>query len=204
MQSERQTLFLISLSLAAVLVLGIASGEEKGVVYGLLYVSPPGDLSYDVMLGRGEEVLLLKGDGNLEAELQALKERRLQQLQEQNRTVLKARREMQVIRPNETRRDRERKRDTLMLAVQALQELETTYKKELDTLIAEYVIQQTKTDQEGKFRFQELSAGRYLLHARFRILGTTILYTWLFPVELQAGEEQEVHLNKSAAISLYY
>lgn len=196
-------LFLTGFILVAALLPVVVFGEGNGVIHGLIYVSPHGDLSYDVMFGREEEVLLLNGDTDLEEELQALKGHWLPKLHEQDRAVYRARREIEVRRPNETARDRRREIDTFQLALKALEEARVEYRKTVDTLIAKNVLHKTMTDQEGKFRFEGLSAKRYFLHARFEVIGTTILYTWLYPVELKDGEEREVHLNKDAAIRLY-
>jgi hypothetical protein len=179
----------------------LALGEGNGAIQGRLYISPAGDLSYDVMVGRAVEVVLPQGDGALEAELVALKERWLSQLWEQKLTVDRARGEFFKFQFTDKAQE---KRDTLGREIQKMTELREVHEKEINTQIATYVLRKTQTDQEGKFRFEGLSPGRYLLHARFQVLRTHYRYSWLSPVKLQEGEEQEIHLNKPTAARLYY
>ena len=200
MQRTIRVVLLIGLTLTVGLLPGVAAGEGKGVIHGLLYISPPGDLSYDVMFGRHVEVLLVKGKG-LQAELQALKESRLPHIRAQAQTAAKARLEFRRARRTEKE---QQKRQELERQAARVRELRTAYEKEVDALIARHLLQKMQTDQEGKFRFQALPAGHYLLHAQFQVLRTHLRYHWLYPVDLQDGEAREVHLNKPAAIQLYY
>lgn len=191
-------LFVTLLSLA--FNLNIAVGAGQGVIHGILYISPPGDLSYDVMYGRDVEVWLLKEAG-LQAALKALKADRLPQLRAQHQATENARQDFRRARRTD---EEQNKLKVWEQEAEALQQLRSAYEKEVDALLATYMLQKTRTDQEGKFRFPNLSSGYYFLHSRFNVLRTHFNYEWLSRVDLQDGEVQEVHLNKPNAVQLYY
>ncbi|MFQ5916103.1 MAG: carboxypeptidase-like regulatory domain-containing protein [Nitrospinota bacterium] len=181
-------------------VVPLAQAEQGASIKGLLYISYSGDMSYDVMFGRGVEVWLLKGQGGPEKELKALKEHWLPQIRAQEAARSKAwgegRRALGTAKQKE-------KREALKREQEKLNKLRSEYDNEVSGLLAQYVVQRTKTDDQGKFQFEKLPAGRYLLHALFKVRLTENLYFWLYPVELEPGEEMEVHLNKAASISIY-
>lgn len=177
------------------------AAEGQSSVRGLLYISYSGDLSVDVMYAKAVEVLLLKGSEDLEKEINTLKGQRLPQIQAQDAAMSKAIGEAR--KASRTEKERKQKQEALKREGEKLEKLRSEYNKDVDALVAKYVIQRTKTNDEGKFRFEGLAPGRYLLHARFEVRGADSNYFWLYPVEPKQGQEIEVHLNKAAAISLY-
>lgn len=179
-----------------------AGAEEGGVIRGLLYVSPAGDLSSDVMYGRDVDVLALKGGGNMETELKALREERIPRIRIQEQAALKAAAEVRKAQGIDKEREEER-RAIWKREEEALTKVRSEYSRDVDGLLTRYAVSRTRTDQEGRFEFRGLAAGRYLLHARFEVLRIGVSYAWLLPVELKAGEEKAVQLNKPAAVALY-
>lgn len=178
------------------------TAEGQSSIRGILYVSYPGDLSYDVMFGRDVEVLLLRGEKSLENEVESLKAKRLPEIRNQEAIALKAYGAVQRISGKDMPKLKER-RGTLERESAKLTKLRSDYEKEFVAVLDKNAIQRTRTNGEGKFSFTRLSPGRYLLHARYEISGTVNRYFWLHPAEAKEKEEAEVHLNKNATISLY-
>jgi len=178
------------------------AAEGEASIRGILYVSYPGDLSYDVMFGRDVEVLLLRGEKSLENEVKSLKAKRLPEIRNQETIALKAYGAVQRISGKEMPKLKEM-RGTLERESAKLAKLRSDYEKEFVAVLDKNAIQRTRTNGEGKFSFTHLSPGRYLLHARFEIPGTVNRYFWLHPAEAKEKEEAEVHLNKNATIFVY-
>lgn len=195
------TLIPAVLALGAALAAGAAAAGAGASLHGVLYISPSGDLSADVMFGHDVEILLLDGRGELEAELKALKERRLPQVRSQDEAANRAESEFRkaIGLDGEEEKRQAWKREATRAA-----NMKSEYEKAADAVIRSHVIRSTKCDESGEFRFEEVPAGRYFLNTRFEILRTGILYTWLHPVVLGEGERKEVHLNKAASVNLYY
>ncbi|MFQ5657871.1 MAG: carboxypeptidase-like regulatory domain-containing protein [Candidatus Methylomirabilales bacterium] len=176
------------------------AAEGQPSIQGLLYISYTSDPSFDVIFGKGVEVLLLKGEEGPQKELEAVKARWLPQIRAQNAAWSKAWGEARRALGTEKQKE---KTEALRREQEKLDTLRSEYEKEVRNLLARYVLQRTETDGEGKFEFAGLPPGRYLLHARFKVRLTQNSYFWLHPVELRQGEEVETHLNKAASISLY-
>ena len=85
----------------------VQAAEGQSSIRGLLYVSYSGDLSVDVMYAKAVEVLLLRGDGGLEKELNILKGQRLPQLKAQEAATSKAYGEAR--RPSRTEKEKKQK-----------------------------------------------------------------------------------------------
>ena len=185
---------------AGILVNSAQAAEGQSSIRGVLYVNYSADLSYDVMYGADVEVLLLKGDGPLEKELESLRQKAIPQIRAQETAVSKAIGEARSATSSEKTKE---KQGALKREAGKLEKLRSEYNKEVKGLLAKHTIQSTKTDKQGKFRFEVLSPSRHLLHARFEIRGTESWYSSLYPVELKQGEPVEVTLDKAAAISLY-
>ena len=177
-----------------------AVGEAS--LRGILYVSYPGDLSYDVMFGKDVEILLLPGEKNVENEVASLKAKRLPEIRNQEAIALKAYGAVQRISSKDMPKLKEM-RGTLERESAKLTKLRSDYEKEFVATLDKNAIQRTRTNSEGKFSFSQLSPGRYLLHARYEIPGTVNRYFWLHPAQAKEKEEAEVHLSKNATIFLY-
>ena len=186
---------------AGLFVSGAQAAEGGASIHGLLYVSYSGDLSYDVMFASKVEVLLLKGEQGLEREVENLKSTRLPKIQTQEAAAMKAHRELRT--PAKDRAKEKERREAFKREVEKLDKLRSEYEKDFRAVLEKYVTQSAKTDADGKFDFKQLSPGRHFLHARYEMPGTVNRYFWLHPVELKEKKEVEVHLNKSATISIY-
>ena len=187
--------------ICALFVSSAQAAEGEASIRGILYVSYPGDLSYDVMFAKQVEVLLLKGEPSLEKEVESLKGTRLPKIRAQEAATLKAHRELQP--PAKDKAKEKERREVFKREVEKLDKLRSEYEKDFRAVLEKYVTQSAKTDADGKFDFKQLSPGRHFLHARYEMPGTVNRYFWLHPVELKEKEEVEVHLNKSATISIY-
>ncbi len=178
------------------------AAEGEASLRGILYVSYPGDLSYDVMFGKDVEILLLPGEKNVENEVASLKAKRLPEIRNQEAIALKAYGAVQRISSKDMPKLKEM-RGTLERESAKLTKLRSDYEKEFVATLDKNAIQRTRTNSEGKFSFSQLSPGRYLLHARYEIPGTVNRYFWLHPAQAKEKEEAEVHLNKNATTFLY-
>jgi len=176
------------------------AAEGQSSIRGVLYVSYSGDLSYDVMFATGVEVALIDGNGTVEKDFENLKQKSVPPIRAQEKAVTKAIGD--VRRPTALDKPKE-KREALKREQEKLDKLRSDYGNEVTPLLAKNAIKKTKTDVKGNFKFDGLSPGRYLLHARYELQGTEIKYFWFHPVDTKPGEEVEATLNKSTAISLY-
>ncbi len=177
--------------------------DGKASIEGVLYVSYFGDPSVDVMYGKGVEVLLLGGQGKAGKEMEDLKANRVPQILAQEAAALKAFSELRRLPPQDRAKKEKEKREALEREKKKLEQLRSDYEKEVIALVKKYMIQKTKTDEEGKFRFDGVSPGRHHLHARYEIPGVLTRFFWLHPLELKGGEKLEIELNKAATLSLY-
>lgn len=169
-------------------------GQAK--IRGLIYISPSGKNEGDlVMRAAGVEVILLRGEGDFEGELAALRQSRSPTIDKQLQAVSRAQQEFRRA-PRSSREELEKKGALLRQERAKLAELSEGYQKQVKELIAKHTFGKTKTDSEGKFNFTEIPWGRYLIYARFEIVGMDIHYNWLLPVKLQSEKEIEISLDK--------
>ena len=185
---------------AGLLVNSSQAAEGQSSIRGLLYVSYSGDLSYDVMFAAGVEVVLIDGNGTVEKEFESLKQKLVPPIRAQEKAVTKA---IGDVRSPTAIEKRKEKQDALKREQEKLQKLRSDYENELTRLLTKNVIKKTKADIKGNFKFDGLSPGHYLLHARYELQGTESKYFWFHAVDAKPGEEVEVTLNKSTAIHLY-
>jgi hypothetical protein len=176
------------------------AAEEQGSIQGFLYVSYPGDLSADVMLGSAVDVALLANAGNVEDEIAALKRQRVAELQAQEAVAVKAHGEARRAAGQDKVKE---KRELLKRESDKFDKLRSQYQKEVDVLIAKNTLRKTRTDAEGKFRFEAVARGRYLVSARFEVRGTDSSYFWLYPVDVKPEGTAEAQLSKTTALPLY-
>ncbi len=147
------------------------------------------------MRGTGVEVILLRGEGGVEAELAALRQSRTPTVEKQLQAVNK--RQEDFLRSSRGPREEREKKSALLRQERAkLADLSEAHQKEVKELIAKHTFGKTKADSEGKFNFTGIPPGRYMIYARFEIVGMDIHYNWLLPVELQREKEVEVSLDK--------
>lgn len=170
--------------------------EGPGKIRGVIYVSPSGKDEGDlVMRAAGVEVLLLRGEGDFEAELAALRQNRSPTIAKQLQAVARAQEEFLRFTAG-AREEREKRSARLSQERARLAELREAYNKEVSVLMAKHTFAKTKTDSEGKFNFEKIPRGHYFIHAHFEITGMDIHYYWLLPVELETAKEIELSLTK--------
>jgi hypothetical protein len=176
------------------------AAEERGSLRGFLYVSYPGDLSADVMPGSAVDIALLSNPGSVEDEIAALKRKRLAELQAQEAAAVKAHGEARrAVGQDKTKEQRE----LLKRESDKFDKLRSHYQKEIDAIVTRNTLKKTKTDAEGKFQFEGLAPGRYLVSARFDVRGTDSSYFWLYPIEVNPEGTAEAQLSKTTALPLY-
>ncbi len=176
------------------------TGDAQSSIRGILYVSYSGDLSYDVMFAAGVEVALIDGNGTVEKEFESLKQKLVPPIRAQEKTVTRA---IGDVRLASTIDKLKEKREALKREQEKLQKLRSDYESEVTRLLAKNTSKKTKADIKGNFKFDGLSPGHYLVHARYELSGTEYKYFWFHPVDAKPGEEVEATLNKSTAIQLY-
>lgn len=194
---------LVALWLCSLAVIAQAA-EGQSKIRGLIYISPSGKPEGDlVMRGTGVEVILLRGEGGVEAELAALRQSRTPTIEKQLQAVNK--RQEDFLRSSRGPREEREKKSALLRQERAkLAELREAYTKEVSELMGKHTFAKAKTDSEGKFNFEKIPRGHYFIHAHFEIVGMDIHYNWLLPVELQREKEVEVSLDKlNAATPLF-
>jgi len=181
----------------------VETAEAPATVRGVIYVSPSGTAEGDlVMRGKDVEVLLLRGEGDFEAELAALRQNRSPTIAKQLQAVTRAQEEF--LRSIAGAREEREKRSARLSQERArLAELRETYNKEVSELMAKQTFAKTKTDSGGKFNFEKIPRGHYFIHAHFEIVGMDIHYYWLVPVELETAKEIELSLNKLNATPVF-
>lgn len=176
------------------------AAEGEASIRGILYISYSGDLSYDVMFAAGVEVVLIDGNGTVEKEFESLRQKLVPPVRAQENAVTKAIVDVRSASAIEKLKERQK---ALKREQEKLDKLRSDYENEVTRLLAKNTIKKTKTDIKGNFKFDGLSPGRYLLHARYELQGTGNKYFWFHAVDAKPGEEVEVTLNKSTAINLY-
>ena len=198
--------FLVFLSgfICAGIIAGPANGTEKETsIQGRVYVSYSGDPSHDVMYANNIEVLLLRGTEDLEKKFESLKATRVAHIRAQEGAVLKALRELRGLLRKEMAKKEAPMREAVKRETEKYDKLRSEYEKEVRVFLEPYVIQRTKTNEEGKFSFRQLSPGRHFLQAYFEIVGAVNRFYWLHPVEVKANDELDVTLNKATMTPLY-
>lgn len=176
---------------------------EEGSIRGRLFVSYSGDPSYDVMYGKNVEVLLLRGPEDLGKNFQSLRELHVNKIRSQEETVLKAMKDLRNLPRKERAKKDKELRETVKRETEKYDTLKSEYNKAIVALLEPLVIRKMTTTKEGEFSFQQVSAGRYYLHARYEISGAVNSFFWLQPVELKNNEQLEVKLNKATTTALY-
>lgn len=181
----------------------VAAGTGEGVIQGRIYISPTGEAEGDlVMRAAGVEVLLLRGEGDFEAELAALRQNRSPTIAKQLQAVTRAQEEF-LRSAAGPREEREKKSARLGQERARLAELREAYAKEVSDLMAKHTFAKAKTDSEGKFDFEKIPRGHYFIHAHFEIVGMDIHYYWLLPVEMEKEKKRELSLNKLNATPVF-
>lgn len=179
-------------------LLGVVAEAAEGQanIRGLIYVSPSGKLEGDLVMRAAKvDVMLLRAEGGFEVELEAIHRTRSATIEKQLQSVNRA--QADFLRSTAAPREEQEKKSAILRQERAkLVELRQAYEKQVKELLAKHTIAKTETDSEGKFNFTGIPPGRYIIYARFEIVGMDIHYNWLLPVELQREKEVEVSLDK--------
>ena len=200
-----------SLTFSQALLLGfswlwlVAAGTGEGVIQGRIYISPTGEAEGDLVMRAADvEVILLRGEGDFEAELAALRQSRSPTIAKQLQAVTRAQEEF-LRSAAGAREEREKKSARLIQERARLAELREAYTKGVSELMAKHTFAKVKTDSEGKFNFEKIPRGHYFIHAHFEIVGMDIHYYWLLPLELEREREKkkELSLNKLNATPVF-
>ena len=203
MMSRSQRIYLAAI-LAAILLGGSANAatadDSQVSIRGILYVSYPGDLSFDVMFAADVDVLLINATSAVEQELVALKQKLLPSIRAQENAVTKAIIDVRAPSPGDKLKE---KQEVLKRERLKLEKLRSNYETAVSALLDKSATQRTKTDKKGNFKFAAILPGRYFLNARYELQGTEIKYFWFYPVEPKAGEEVDVSLNRANTMHLY-
>ena len=175
---------------------------QLATIRGQIYISPSGDLDSPwVVFGKDVEVVLLRDDGSFDQKLKELREGWMVKIKAQEKVAQQA--NDRFVR-SKTSKEKAERQSILRDERLKLERVKADYRTQVDALIKKYRAASTKADGEGKFAFEDLTAGRYFLHAGFEVLRTDQWYYWLAPVDLQEGAPAEVHLKKDNSVALYY
>jgi len=177
------------------------AAESTARIQGLVYISSSGDLDTPwIIFGTDVVVSLLRDDGTFDQKLKALRGSWTARIKAQEKV---ARQAYDRFLSSKTPRERVERASILKAARAELERLKAECRTQVDALIAAYRVASTKADGEGKFAFQDVARGRYLLHAAFEILRTDQWYYWLLPVDVAGGVTAEVQLKKGNSVALY-
>lgn len=178
-----------------------STAEPPGMIRGRIYISPSGGLdSPFVMFGQDVEVDLLRDDGTFDQRLKGLQEVWKVKIKVQTKVVQQAYDRFVSSKPSKEKVERAA---ILTREQTQLERWKADYRTQVDALIEKYKTASIKADGEGRFAFENLTAGRYLLHASFEVLRTDQWYYWLLPIDLQEGANAEVELKKETSVALY-
>ncbi|MFQ5656152.1 MAG: hypothetical protein ACE5G5_01260 [Candidatus Methylomirabilales bacterium] len=170
---------------------------EAASLEGVLYLSTTGDRSGEVIWGAGEEVRLLKPE--FARERDELRRRILPRIRDADRRADTALVEL-LRSPIDERRERER---TYREAEDRRRSERREYEAVMDALISKYTVASAKADPEGRFRFDNIPAGTFLVYARMVMREMGLFYHWLVGVKM--GEAPiAVELSTKNAATLYY
>lgn len=189
--------------LAAVLLVAVfvtawpPARAEAATLEGTLYLSTTGDPGGEVFWGTGEEIRLLTPE--FAQERDELRRRILPRVREADRAADAALAELLRSPIEERRRLEKRYRE----AEEQRRKTREEYEASLDALIPKFTVASVQADAEGRFRFEKISPGTYLIHARKEMPEFGLFYHWL--VEVVLGESPiAVELTTKNAASLYY
>lgn len=186
------------IAIVLVLVL-LAMPAAAAEIFGLVFISETGELDDEFVLrGENVEAVLLKGE--VEEAWRRLRAEGWAKVKVQDRKSQEARRAWERTPPAG-------RKDQLAEAMKQEQKTFTQmvedHTRRVDDLLRKNTLQQVRANTEGLFRFANVPGGRYLLMARFQILGMGMFHDWLVPVEVKEADRTEVRLSKKNTTLLY-
>lgn len=172
------------------------AAEGQAAIRGRIYISPSGEPEGDLVMRAADvDVIVLRGEGGFQGQLEGIRKSRQPAIAKQLRVVSQAQEEF-LRSPAVSREEVEKRSGRLRQERAKLAELREAYQKEVSELMGKHTLAKTKTDSEGRFNFARVPKGQYFIHAHFEIVGMDIHYYWLVPVEVEEKKESEVSLNK--------
>jgi hypothetical protein len=182
-----------------VLLLLLALPAAAAEINGLVFISETGELDDSFVL-RGEnlDVLLLKAE--VENEWRRLRTDGWAEVKAQEGKSQEARRAWERTPPSG---EKNRRAEIMKKEQKAYTQMVEDHTRRVDELLRTNTLQQVRTNAEGLFRFTGVPAGRYLLQARFQILGMGMFHDWLVSVEVKETDRIEVRLSKKNTTPLY-
>jgi hypothetical protein len=186
----------IGISLLLLLLAWPAAAAE---IHGLVFISETGELDDGFVL-RGEnlEVQLLKAE--VEPEWRRLRRDGWAKVRAQEGKSQEARRAWERTPPSG---EKNRRAEIMKKEQKAHAQMVEDHTRRVDELLRQNTLQRVRTNAEGLFRFTGLPAGRYLLQARFQILGMGMFHDWLVPVEVKETDRIEIRLSRKNTTLLY-
>jgi len=186
--------------LTGLLPIATNAADQPATIRGLIYISPSGELDTPwVMLGKDVEIVLLRDDGTFDQKLKELREGWEIKIKAQEKVIRQTYDRFTAAKPSE----KAERASNLTRERMKLDRVKADYRTQVDALIKKYRAASTKADGEGKFAFENLTTGRYVLQAGFEVLRTDQWYYWLLPVDLHDGAVAEVQLKKDNSVALY-
>ena len=186
----------IAIVLLLVLLAMPAAAAE---IFGLVFISETGEPDDEFVLrGENVEVALLKGE--VEEAWRRLRAEGWGKVKVQDRKSQEARRTWERTPPS-GRKDQ--LAEAMKQEQKAFTQMMEDHTRRVDELLKKNALQQARANSEGMFRFAGVPAGRYLLLARFQVLGMGMFHDWVIPVEVKESDRIEVRLSKKNTTLLY-
>ena len=168
-------------------------------LHGLVFISETGELDDGFVLrGENVEVRLLKGD--VEAEWRRVRREGWAKVKAQEGKMMEARRAWEHTPPSGLK---DRRAEAMKEEQKKFNQMMDEHTRRVDELLRTSIVEQVRANAEGLFRFAGAPPGRYLLLARFQVLGMGMFHDWLVPVEVKEGNGMEVRLSKKNTTLLY-
>lgn len=168
-------------------------------IFGLVFISETGELEDSFVL-RGENVEVLLLPGAVEETWRRLRGEGWAKVKAQERKSQEARQAWERTPPSGRKDDLA---EVMKKEQKAFTQMVEDHARRVDDLLRKSSVRQTRANGEGLFRFADVPAGRYLVLARFQILGMGMFHDWLVPVEVKADDRIEVRLSKKNTTLLY-
>lgn len=187
------------LRVAIILLLLLGGQAGAAEISGVIFVSETGELDDSFVLrGENVEVSLLRGE--VEAEWRRLRAEGWGKVKAQEQRALEARRAWERTPPSGTK---DRRAEAMKREEKTYHRMVEEHVRQVEELFKQNTLRQARATTGGIFGFPGVPGGRYLLKARFQILGMGMFHDWLVPVEVKEDDRIEVQLSKKNRALLY-
>lgn len=176
----------------------LATSSHAGTLEGSIVLKADDAGKGLTFIAKEEMVRLLRPD--FVKELDELRNRVLPQVREAKRLARDA---FWKVKRSHIDYRQEAEREYRALEIKRL-EVRKDYEKAVDTLISKLTVKTAKTDDKGRFRFENIPPGSYILNTQQVMRGLDLRYDWL--VEVQVGDQKgnPISLTQENASPLYY